>query len=75
LSLVYPEDDARLAGELSRLRELLPPEIGLIVGGRAVPAYRATCQKIGALQPADLTQLGGQLDELRRTLPPMQANT
>lgn len=74
LSLVYPEDDARLAGELSRLRTLLPPEVGLIVGGRAVPAYRETCQKIGALQPSDLAQLGAQLDELRRTLPPTRLN-
>jgi DNA-binding transcriptional MerR regulator/methylmalonyl-CoA mutase cobalamin-binding subunit len=65
LSLVYPEDDARLEGELTRLRELLPPEIKMIVGGRAMRAYKGTLEKIGALQATDLTHLCLALDELR----------
>lgn len=65
LSLVYPEDDARLEGELTRLRELLPPETALLTGGRATPAYRDVLEKIGALQIADLARLCQALDELR----------
>lgn len=66
LSLVYPEDDSRLEEELARLRELLPSETLLLAGGRAVPAYRAALDKVGALQIKDLTQLGSVLDELRK---------
>jgi len=65
LSLVYPEDDPRMEGELTRLHELLPPEVKLIAGGRAMPAYRAALKKIGAYQANDLTQLCTALDELR----------
>ena len=49
LSLVYPEDDSRLEGELTRLRELLPAEVVVLVGGRAMPAYRGVLDKIGYL--------------------------
>ena len=75
LSLVYPEDDLRLEGELTRLRELLSPEVGLIVGGRAMPAYRETCRRIGALQTEDLAQMGVRLDELRRRSHPIGQNS
>ncbi len=66
LSLVYPEDDPRLHGELKRLRELLPAEITLLVGGRAVPAYRDALDQIGALQMKDLAHLCATLDDLRK---------
>lgn len=66
LSLVYPEDDARLEGELARLRELLPSETVLMAGGRAMPAYRDGLEKVGALQIKDLPHLGSVLDELRK---------
>ena len=66
LSLVYPEDDARLEGELARLRELLPLETVLLAGGRAMPAYREALEKIGALQLRDLVHLGSVLDDLRK---------
>ena len=66
LSLVYPEDDARLEGEMARLRELLPPETVLLAGGRAMPAYREALEKIGALQIRDLAHLGSVLDDLRK---------
>ena len=65
LSLVYPEDDPRLEGELVRLRELLPAEVRMIVGGRAIAAYRATLEKIGAVQAQDLPQLLSALDTFR----------
>jgi DNA-binding transcriptional MerR regulator/methylmalonyl-CoA mutase cobalamin-binding subunit len=66
LSLVYPEDDANLPGELTMLRESLPPETALLVGGRAVPAYRETLVGLGAIIVADLIQLGLALDDLRQ---------
>ena len=66
LSLVYPEDDANLPGELTLLRESLPPETALLVGGRAMPAYRETLLGLGAIIVADLVQLGLALDRLRR---------
>jgi DNA-binding transcriptional MerR regulator/methylmalonyl-CoA mutase cobalamin-binding subunit len=65
LSLVYPEDDSRLEGELTRLREHLP-EVPLLVGGRAGPAYRPWLDKVGALPLEDLAQLGATLDGLRK---------
>jgi DNA-binding transcriptional MerR regulator/methylmalonyl-CoA mutase cobalamin-binding subunit len=66
LSLVYPEDDARLDGELARLRELLPTKTVVLAGGRAMPAYQDALKKIAALQIKDLTQLGSALDDLRK---------
>ena len=66
LSLVYPEDDPRLEGELTRLREALPPEITLLVGGRAAPAYRPVLERIGAIEMKDLNHLCSVLDQLRK---------
>ena len=66
LSLVYPEDDASLPGELTRRRESLPPETALLVGGRAMPAYRETLTRLRAILTEDLGQLGLALDRLRQ---------
>jgi DNA-binding transcriptional MerR regulator/methylmalonyl-CoA mutase cobalamin-binding subunit len=66
LSLVYPEDDHRLEGELTLLRESLPGEVQLLVGGRAMPAYREALEKVGALPIENLAQLGATLDNLRK---------
>jgi methanogenic corrinoid protein MtbC1 len=66
LSLVYPDDDPLLAGELKKLRSLLPSEIPLIVGGRAMPAYRSTLDEIGAASVEDLAGFCAVLDGLRR---------
>jgi DNA-binding transcriptional MerR regulator/methylmalonyl-CoA mutase cobalamin-binding subunit len=68
LSLVYPEDDPRLAAELMRLREALPAEVALLVGGRAMPAYQQVLEKIGATPTSDLNHLCTRLDELRAPL-------
>ena len=66
LSLVYPEDDPQLEGELKRLREALPAEVALLVGGRAMPAYRAALENLGAVRIENLAHLGLTLDGLRR---------
>lgn len=65
LSVVYPDDDPHLSTEFARLRELLP-EIPIIVGGRAMPAYQDALDQIGALRVADLAEFGALLDRLRR---------
>jgi len=62
---VYPEDDPRLEGELTRLREHLA-EVPLLVGGRALPAYRELVEKVGAFPIENLAQLGATLDDLRK---------
>ncbi len=67
LSLVYPEDDSRLEGELTLLRESLPGEVKLLVGGRAMAAYRDALEKVGALPIENLAQLGSTLDNLRKS--------
>lgn len=66
LSIVYPEDDERLPHELQKLRQLLPPGIAIIAGGRAAPAYSAALEAIGALRPASLQDLYGELNKIRR---------
>ncbi|HVT37415.1 MAG TPA: MerR family transcriptional regulator [Gemmatimonadaceae bacterium] len=66
LSLVYPEDDPLLGGELARLRELMPQETILLAGGRAASAYGEALEKVGALQMKDLGHLGAILDTLRK---------
>jgi len=66
LSLVYPEDDPRLEGELTLLRKSLPGEVKLLAGGRAMPAYREALEKVGVLPIENLAQLGATLDDLRK---------
>ena len=66
LSLVYPEDDPKLAGELTSIRQSLPQEVPLLVGGRAMPAYRDALEQIDATLIGDLMQLGSALDNLRK---------
>lgn len=41
LSVVYPENCPRIVEQLRRMRELLPPSMRCIVGGRAAEGYRA----------------------------------
>ena len=66
LSLVYPEDDPRMEGELTRLHKSLPSDVTLLVGGRAMSAYRDVLDTIGAVQMKDLAHLCASLDELRK---------
>ena len=66
LSLVYPEDDPSLPGELLRLRELLPPNISVLVGGRAAPAYAKVIKEIKASLGDSLADLVSELKHLRK---------
>lgn len=65
LSVVYPADDPNLATELTTLRRLLPSEVKVIVGGRAMEGYRPILHKIGAIQMDDLEGLINTLVALR----------
>ena len=66
LSLIYPEDDPSLPGELLRLRELLPPDVAVIVGGRAAPAYAKVIKEIQADHCDTLSELVTHLQQLRK---------
>lgn len=65
LSLVYPEDDPELEGELEELRRLLPAGLPLLVGGRAVAAYGEALARAGAQVVKDLDDFCRHLDEIR----------
>ncbi|MDQ3313379.1 MAG: MerR family transcriptional regulator [Verrucomicrobiota bacterium] len=65
LSIIYPEDDPNLPGELLSLRRYLSSDTHIIVGGRAAPAYRETLVRIGALVVGSLSECGEALDRLR----------
>ncbi|MCU0788796.1 MAG: MerR family transcriptional regulator [Verrucomicrobia bacterium] len=67
LSIVYPEDDPALPGQLRQLKQYLPENIELIVGGRGAPAYAATLVEIGARVANKLEDLFPTLEGLRKT--------
>jgi len=64
LSIVYPERPYGLEAELKKLRLLLPREVVLFTGGRAVPAYRSVLNEIEAIQMQDLSAFCAALDTL-----------
>jgi DNA-binding transcriptional MerR regulator/methylmalonyl-CoA mutase cobalamin-binding subunit len=70
LSIVYPDDDPGLPQELSDLRRFLPAETGILVGGRAAPAYRETLTRIRAVFTESIDEFCNQLDVLRRLSKP-----
>jgi methylmalonyl-CoA mutase cobalamin-binding domain/chain len=65
LSIVYPEDDQSLPGELETLRSYLPENVSIIVGGRAAGAYKEILDRIGAAQPRTLEALYDALNAIR----------
>jgi methanogenic corrinoid protein MtbC1 len=64
LSIVYQEWPYGLEAELRKLRILLPREVVLFIGGRAVPAYRSVLIDIEAIQVNDLSAFCAALDAL-----------
>lgn len=54
LSIVYPEDDVSLGGELLALREELGSGVTILVGGRASNHYGHALQRIEAIVCQDL---------------------
>jgi DNA-binding transcriptional MerR regulator/methylmalonyl-CoA mutase cobalamin-binding subunit len=65
LSIVFPTDDTELPEELNRLRQLLPDETKLLVGGRAAKAYERTLKTLGAHQVRELRELYPLLESFR----------
>jgi DNA-binding transcriptional MerR regulator/methylmalonyl-CoA mutase cobalamin-binding subunit len=64
LSLVYPTDDHQLGEELRTLRKLLPDDVAIIVGGRALPAYLDVLDQIGAKIMTDMKSFCRYLGKL-----------
>jgi methanogenic corrinoid protein MtbC1 len=64
LSVVYPEGPYGVEAELKKLRLLLPREVVLFTGGRAVPSYRSVLNEIEAIQLQDLSAFCAALDTL-----------
>jgi MerR family transcriptional regulator, light-induced transcriptional regulator len=69
LSLIYPDDDPFVASEVTLLKQLLPADVALILGGRAAPTYWPKLKDTGAMLVQDLTAFGHVLDETRRPGP------
>lgn len=67
LSIVYPDDDPKLAGELRDLRRFLPIDAKILVGGRAWASYSDALSSIGAMVTDDIGKFCDQLDSLRRS--------
>lgn len=65
LGISYPPDDARILKELQMLRQQIPDEVHIIVGGEAVKGYRAVLKEIGAQIARDLNGFRDLLKKLR----------
>ena len=66
LSIVYPPDDARLAEELRRLAELMPPGTELVAGGASAAGYASILDAIGAVRLPDMAGFRTWLESQRR---------
>jgi methanogenic corrinoid protein MtbC1 len=66
LSIVYRDDDHLLQEEVRKLREYLPPEIPIFVGGRAVAALGQSLEADGVHFLTDLAELPDRLAHLDR---------
>ena len=64
LNIVSPKNDPMLFGELQNLRNLLPPEIKILVGGSGAVSYLSVLDRIGAQRVASFSQLLGDLSDL-----------
>jgi len=69
LSIVYPDDDPALPGELANLRRFLPPHVQILAGGRAANSYAAALREVKAIHPTSLLELSQVLEDLRRPAP------
>jgi methanogenic corrinoid protein MtbC1 len=65
LSIVFPTDDPRLAGELSRIKRMLGDEVRVVVGGSGAESYRDVLAELALPLIDDIAGLRTSLDELR----------
>lgn len=64
LSIVYPQNDERLAGELRELKNRLPDGVSIVVGGPSAASYDDVLEEIGAMRVRDRKALKPLLEEL-----------
>jgi methylmalonyl-CoA mutase cobalamin-binding subunit len=64
LSIVYPENDPDLEGELQTLRRHLSSDVHVLVGGRAAAAYATAIDAIGGVLLGDLSGFRATLEQL-----------
>jgi DNA-binding transcriptional MerR regulator/methylmalonyl-CoA mutase cobalamin-binding subunit len=69
LSLLHPDDDPALGGELRALREALPPGVAVLAGGSAAPAYAAEIDAVGGEIVPDLPAVRKALRSLAAAAP------
>jgi methanogenic corrinoid protein MtbC1 len=65
LSLIYPPDDPNVVCELKALRQMLPENVTIVLGGQSAPSYRTELDGIGALWLPDAPSLTSALDLIR----------
>ena len=65
LSIIYPGDDPHLKRELSKLHQILPSEVSVVVGGRAAKGYYNELDKMGAIMVSNTRQLRLELEAIR----------
>ena len=65
LSIIYPSDDPHLKRELIKLHQILPSEVSVVVGGRAVKGYYDVLDEIGAMTVTNSRQLRLELEAIR----------
>ncbi|HEX8279779.1 MAG TPA: hypothetical protein VF551_00255, partial [Chthoniobacterales bacterium] len=63
-------DDEALRRDLRRLRELVPKDCALLIGGRSSNAYEDVLREVGAIEVGTLEELYPVLDKLQRTRKP-----
>ncbi len=64
LSLVFPPGDPRMHEELRRIRQLIGPDVDIVVGGEAAPSYSEALAEIGARHTAGLDDLRREIETL-----------
>lgn len=67
LSIIFPNDDPNLPGELETLRKNLPDHVKLIAGGRAAGSYAAALEHSGFVRNASLGAFYKALEEIRKS--------
>jgi len=65
LSIVYPSDDPQLKKDLLNLKKMLPPDVYVIVGGRAAAGYLDILDEINAVVVSNTKQLKFELNRIR----------
>ena len=68
LSLVYPSSDPLIIHELEKLRNNLPSDTRVIVGGRVSNNYRESIAKIGLILVNDFTDFHSTLENIENNI-------